>query len=650
MKKPIHALICILFSVTVWGQGYEKATEYTPLTPQSAEIQRHGLTPINQYTGIPQIGVPFHSIDFDGKQIPVGLQYHAGGIRTNQEASWVGLGWSLSNQAVITRKINQYSDIGIGKFTQRGGGYCYGDIIPQPLTNEYLDSLEDSPLWNTPIAPDTQPDIFTASLFGEVVKFQLTQKGGAQGTIGTILLNDSKAKVHFNENDKDFRIIDAQGFTYEFKAKEYVTNFHATGTQRKIDDYFRMDVNDSEVNWSDGRDRYILTSWFVTKVTSPNGKVLGFSYHGDESFTDADSNNDVYYLSFSPTTVHEARTLIGCDGTAGGNLSTSNHPDYSYMRSIQENKYLKEIINFNTGERIVFKIGDRVDMEGYQHVKHNSSAGFLYGTRSYPGPQKLERIEVYSPSGKRIKQAVLNHGYFNSHKMNDAHRDNHLRLKLDDLAIDNKVHSFFYDQPNALPSKTTTGNDFWGFYNGNESNDTNAPVYRYPTQELSTHYMYGLCSTSSINPTNYYQPGGNLGSNFNYGKIGTLTKMTYPTGGYTEFKYESNSVKVNTDPSLVNIEGQTAMNLNRNILDTNANPVASTSSNYIKTFKVGGLRINSVENRNRNNQLLLKKSYRYHGFDGSSIPMSSGKLMSGLVYFYPVESFGVNGNNFLTAL
>jgi YD repeat-containing protein len=71
----------------------------------------------------------------------------------------------------------------------------------------------------------------------------------------------------------------------------------------------------------------------------------------------------------------------------------------------------------------------------------------------------------------------------------------------------------------SIPLNTTTAVDYWGYYNGKTGN---------------------LCKIPSdwIGAT-YYQLG-NLEPSANHMIAGSLTKITYPTGGYSEFTFEPN--------------------------------------------------------------------------------------------------------------
>jgi hypothetical protein len=76
-----------------------------PPSPNSAAIEQYTSQPVSLYTGIPEISVPIYEIKQGSLSVPIRLNYHAGGIKVNQVASWVGLGWSLDAGGVISRTI-----------------------------------------------------------------------------------------------------------------------------------------------------------------------------------------------------------------------------------------------------------------------------------------------------------------------------------------------------------------------------------------------------------------------------------------------------------------------------------------------------------------------------------------------------------------
>lgn len=642
--KRLLLLILVCLPSVIFSQGMNRKSEFSPATPNSAEILKRGLIPLNQYNGLPNINLPIYSFNFDGKEIPLSLSYNAGGLRPSQEASWVGLGWSLMAQPTITRAINQHSDIGSQKLENSPGntGYCFGDVVPSFVTSgsSFVTTLENysyGPAYST---MDTQPDIFTANLYGETVKFILTQKA-VNGTIEAKIINGSIAKVNYIEATRVFEIIDSEGFKYVFDQKEYVTNFSESSTNKNIDDIYTLQNG----HWYDGLDRELITSWMVGKIESPNNKELDFVYYGENTAPiNADGINDIH-ISISPTQVFESKTLAYCQG---GNI----YPDgsakvYSYQRSAQENKYLKEIVDVSTGKRIFFKVADREDIKKFDPFEHSNTVAYIYGSTrdSHDHPKKLVGIEVFSNTGKRVKKVLFDQSYFNGHKLADPNKDNYLRLKLDQVTIDNANYDFYYHLPDSLPTKNTSAVDFWGFYSGDTSGN------RIPTHFLDNTYPIGDCNGLEWPVAGQLIQAGNKGSHFESARIGILNKIVYPTGGFTEFEYEGNTAKVSSNSSSVYYSKYTSMYLEHNNREASAGfPYSSSTESGTKTYAVGGLRVKSIMNRDFDGSLLLKKSYRYDGFDGSAIPMSSGKLMNELFYYYPNYSHDLNGNIIGTAL
>ena len=64
-------------------------------TPEAAAFKKYGEESVNEYTGTADISVPLYTIKCKDVEIPLVLRYDASGIKVEQEASWVGLGWNL---------------------------------------------------------------------------------------------------------------------------------------------------------------------------------------------------------------------------------------------------------------------------------------------------------------------------------------------------------------------------------------------------------------------------------------------------------------------------------------------------------------------------------------------------------------------------
>ncbi|MFN3998059.1 hypothetical protein [Algoriphagus sp.] len=79
-------------------------------SPNASSIERYGNYDVNLYTGLPNISIPLHTVKSGPIEFPVSLSYHSSGIKYTDQASWVGLGWSLIAGGQITRQIKNLPD------------------------------------------------------------------------------------------------------------------------------------------------------------------------------------------------------------------------------------------------------------------------------------------------------------------------------------------------------------------------------------------------------------------------------------------------------------------------------------------------------------------------------------------------------------
>jgi len=639
----------ILFSLLLFlginksfPQKYIRTAEFSSHNPTTFEMTRFDLTPVNKYVGKADVAIPLCSMDFDGLQIPFTLSYDTGGIRVAQESSWVGLGWNLSGIPTITHIINQASDIGQGRPGNGGDsglmyGYCFEPEVPIDYNNFNDQELALGPPYTLSSNYDTQPDVFIATLYSSTVIFQLTQKAVTDGVIQIQILNDSNAQIDFEEDTRTFVITDESGFVYHFSHIE-LTSQIAFG-----DSLFGAGEPEPEdIIFLDGDSFYspvdanLPKAWYPDRVISPNHKELKFKYYGED-----EGRGGYYHVSMPLFSQTRSVVVCGKDQNSG-TFDGSNLPDpfgsYSALISRVGSVIPKEVINLSTGKRVVFNTSDRLDLVPLSSQQHHPLSMVTSGG-SYSGNEellKLSRLDVFSSTGEVVKHIVFdNNSYFNAQHANDAFPQKNLRLKLDGVSVDGLQYTFEYDSPNELPKKNSMDIDFWGFYNGAENS------VRYPTITFTDNF----CQTE--NPeffnTNSAIYGGKLGSKFSSAKKGSLKKVTYPTGGYTSYFYESNTASVSLDYNSDRYDPFSYYYLNDNNLEAGY-PLVSSQDPNLKTFKVGGLRINNVKNFDHIGTLLLEKSYRYESVVNSSIAVSSGRLMSKLYYFDTYFEFAEGGN------
>lgn len=88
---------------------FDKKT-MTPTSPEMALLGRFGDVPIGHYTGTANISVPIYNIKFDDFELPIVINYHNSGVKVEDQATNVGLGWSLEPGGAIIQQVNGRGD------------------------------------------------------------------------------------------------------------------------------------------------------------------------------------------------------------------------------------------------------------------------------------------------------------------------------------------------------------------------------------------------------------------------------------------------------------------------------------------------------------------------------------------------------------
>ncbi|MCE5227949.1 MAG: hypothetical protein LLG05_19085 [Porphyromonadaceae bacterium] len=96
-------------SPTHWSNILKVTSDYGK-SPEVAAIERYGTYPVNYSVGIPDITIPIYTINTGKLELPISMSYHLGGVRVNDIASWIGLGWSLKSNGSISREMNGTPD------------------------------------------------------------------------------------------------------------------------------------------------------------------------------------------------------------------------------------------------------------------------------------------------------------------------------------------------------------------------------------------------------------------------------------------------------------------------------------------------------------------------------------------------------------
>lgn len=257
--KNLAITLCFLILLIkhvpdTFGQGegtQEVSNQVIPPSPTAAALGKYGDIPVNMYSGTPQINIPLYTITERDISLNVNMSYHASGIKVDEIASWVGLGWSLNAGGVITRTILGLPDESPNGFrgTNNIGGKVF-DYLEGNMTdaNELFQLQKNvaSGQW------DSEPDIYHFNFSGNSGKFVFDKDGNS------FLIPKQKVKIIGDgSTNSSFTIIAPDGTRYLFEEEE------------------RTSVDNA---CSDNIETPYTTSWFLTKITSTTGASISFAY------------------------------------------------------------------------------------------------------------------------------------------------------------------------------------------------------------------------------------------------------------------------------------------------------------------------------------------------------------------------------------
>ena len=491
MKNRIFFILIgsLIFSNQLQSYGQSKRLDMTKVVLQSPNVLSLGKfvdNPVNLANGTPQIDIPLHTIKSSEIEIPISLSYHSGGIKVDEESSFVGLGWVLNAGGVITRVIKDRDDFEGNGFASR-----YNSI---PTLTNYDDPAGPEPggvgnniQLKTEYFLDKEPDLFKINASGISNSFVMDNTGNYVTT------NYEPLKISVNSSTNLITVINSLGVLYRFGKS--IANEEA------------HEITNSSV----GNSTIATTSWHLTEIISADKTdTIFFKY------------KSLLYSNYSTASVNRYHIYDG------------NSPLYDMRGGLHEGINYNSRLTTITNARILDKIFHK---NGFIQILHNSDRLDIDGSISSPLKNaRISGFEIFDHNSQKVKYVKFeNNAHFDrtaaGHPVipsisipNSAKKS----LKLNGVkfyGLGNTFQSeykFEYDLT-ALPPRNTTSQDMWGYANGNGGLDF-IP---------STFYTF-----QPNNPTKPTFVGQNRDPNFAFMKAGSIKRIFYPTGGFTEFEFE----------------------------------------------------------------------------------------------------------------
>ncbi|MEZ4848940.1 MAG: hypothetical protein R3B93_10060 [Bacteroidia bacterium] len=501
--------------------------EMVPPTPNAAALGEFADIPVSHHTGVANISIPIYTVSEGELQLPISLNYHSSGIKVDEIASWVGLGWSLSAGGMISRTVIGAPDEGrvgsTGGASPRspasGSGFYKDYGIPQAMKdptclnnpNYYVppNNVCKDYFWDAANGfLDTEPDLFTFSFAGHSGKFFFDENRTPH------LIPDGDIRIEPIDNPSFFfawKMTTPDGRKYYFGGNGATENGYT-------------DPNGIGFTTAYNRSN---TVWYLYRMENQDGS----------RWIELDYTSEKY--SFANRLSHSVTFGAGCALVSG---SPTAAPQTLMLTKVDGVRLLK--IRTSSGRTIVDfvpKTANRTDLSSY-------TGGFQQlNTEAKP----LHKIKI--TQGSWCKEFVLNTSYFqspmdlnywplydNGYDNNSANDPDTRRLRLTSIqeiscsGLSTPPYVFTYNTSHSIARRFSLARDAWGYYNGENGNKALIPSGVQKPCDNSTLYT-----------------GANRNPNQTKMKAWILTKIQFPTGGTQKLFYEAHRENNNANTSIL---------------------------------------------------------------------------------------------------
>lgn len=532
--------------------GYSQRIQMPNYLPSSgaASLGEFGDVPTSLYTGRVAVSIPLATLDDGRHTIPVSLEYMGGGIKPDQHPGYVGMGWVLSCGGQITRQMRgNFSDEYTKKPTGWSGsagfeksGYYYQEYKkfsnwnnPVALRKEILDRVKRE------IFVDYECDRFSFNIPGYHGNFYLNENGE------WMVQCDREVKVEFNWYDPN-------SFTMMYNRKEdfgpaeginfYIGRSHNIKGFTLIGDdgtRYVFGGNKNAIEFAvpvDNQDmaQVMATTWYLTEIRYLDGRKAVFEYSRPKQEFQLQLAR--FYRDW-----YEQRQSSKYDGAYGYSLCST-------QGSLIFPVYPSRVTLGNQSIGFSFDVLDKnpsgeYDYDTFFNIKYNQldydyqsclrenwdlvgqrPNTFLPMLLNWHGMTNRPAYCTFPTTTVHINWRRLGRLYVHDSQSSRTYKFHYSdspaqRLTLDSLACgytlregEAGIYRFEYIHPDKMPPYLSGMLDKWGYYNGVKTTMNNL-------------------DSRPVNPT--------------LAQYGSLSKIVYPTGGYSRFEYEGNNYSKEVD-------------------------------------------------------------------------------------------------------
>ncbi len=463
-------------------------TEYAPVSPNAASLGNYGLYPVNHNLGTIGVNVPIYTISTGKQELPISLSYNTSGVKVNDLASWVGLGWTLNAGGAIIRNVKG----------RPGPLAPYSTTPPSPEIYDLSNPTFNETNFNYMGAVvrgvyDGQPDEFIINAPGISTSFYYDPTNDE-----AVFKDQTRARVEIISNN-EIVVTRMDGTRLRFGRD-------ASGLENATE------VSTHPATSYENAFDYVST-WFLTEMISVTSSDIIKFYYKEKSSWDY------------PVATGES---IVIDGPTPSQPLEGNYPNGTNVSK----RYL-ERIEFANGYVLFNSVLDRQDLADEYRLEDIEVYSGTYGsgtllTRYTFNYSYFTRSGGVYPTGYNTIQGPAAVSFNGTRMVNSRTKS----LKLNDITIGinglGGAYAFEYNST-TLPLRGSTSLDSWGYAN------TNTGSLMPKTVGMFVNSVGGFAQTIE-----YDQGNGDREADEVKMKAAVLNKIIYPTGGYTIFEYEPN--------------------------------------------------------------------------------------------------------------
>lgn len=611
---PPHSLLCkVVFLLTAWllialaVPARAQLTEpvYSAPAPDVATLGTFGEIPVSLFTGTPDISVPIYDITAGNFSFPISLSYHLAAVKPNLPPGNYGLGWALSTDACISRTVRGVPDENMDSRGVAHGfyGHCakMKDITPTAFASMTASGLQYYPSENDWF--ELSADEFAFFFNGYSGNFYLNPDG--EWTV----VSDQDIRVDFDPSSGGFlsladlasRIPGISSWANRSRCTRWFGSFTLTTPDGTRYIFGGADATDFSIDYYARRSAdLIATAWHLTRIITPQGRQITFSYASQDRPVLA----DLRYVS-------GRRITYGIDASSPQYLDTDIRGRRAYSGFLLFPARLQSIVSPNETVELTYapdwNYGTRFlslspDVLYWDDIQQRLGGVFTFN----PDDPALQFFELLPGANVGSIQG-------NRRAIAESFRHDFLHRISIHHAQEGYGRSIYFEYEGSARKRLAAlrwreGNpplDYDYFFFGNvayplpitpaDISDTSLPTWHFHyntnrTMPLGTVFpdtdAWGYWKGGVKSPAQtYYDSANPTPAPLIFATAETLRAVTFPTGGSVRLAYESHT-------------------FSKVVPDDHGAPEESAGS-------AGGLRIKTVSLIDRQGNTLSEKEYHY---------------------------------------